>query len=246
MVLGYCVKHKKAHEMDNPKLDKIRGRYMLKGKCKETGVKMTKFVSKDDASKFESYASYSTRRRMKYDAEKTKGEVMPEPVAPEPVGETTWKPEPVVAEAPKEDVKEEPLPETKEPEKAEVKEAVSEEADGAEEKPMSPAETEVMEASDWDDEGAEEEPEEEEPEEKPEEAEEFATEDEEVEDYDEEEPEEELVEAESPQPRQPEPRYPFRFPPVDRGTALTIGGLAALFSIPFIIKAISKREQKPK
>lgn len=229
MATGYCVKCKKPHEMASPYLEKKNNRYLLKGKCQKTGIKMTKFVGKEEASKYESFATGDTKRQLKYDAGKIEKATVPEPpVYSPPPTAPVWQPEPVVAEAPK--------VEEKEPETVEEPEDTK--------KPMTPAEAEVMEATDWEE---PDEPIEAEEKESEEVAEEFAAEDEKEpeEEFDE---EEELVEAESPQPfphepgtGEPQPRYPF--PKLDRDMLLTVGGLAALFSIPFIIKAIGKKEQ---
>jgi len=228
MATGYCVKCKKPHEMASPYLEKKNNRYLLKGKCQKTGIKMTKFVGKEEASKYESFATGDTKRQLKYDAGKIEKATVPEPpVYSPPPTAPVWQPEPIVAEAPKVEEKPEPVKESEEP------------------KPMTPAEADVMEATDWEE---PDEPIEAEEKESEEVAEEFAAEDEEPEEEPDEE--EELVEAESPQPfpsqpePEPQPRYPW--PKLDRDMMLTVGGLAALFSIPFIIKAVSSKKEPPK
>jgi len=52
MIMGYSVKAKKKVEIIDPEISKtVKGGYIAKGKCPETGITVCAMMSKDNAEK---------------------------------------------------------------------------------------------------------------------------------------------------------------------------------------------------
>lgn len=251
MVKAYCVKCRKTHDMGTPKLVKKKGRYMLRGKCPHSSIMMTKFIKKEHAKEYEAYAPYETKMKIKYDAGRMSQVALP----PAPEATVPVPAEPVAADAPDTDTSEvgvweepsdaEVTADAPVEEPANVEESLTGEVPEAEDEPVGELDPNAEVAGEEyaaEDDGAvredadeafEDEPEFEKTEEEYA-AEEYAEEPEDAEaegedeDYEDEEPVTE--EAEAP-----------LIPGISRDTAITIGGLAVLFSIPLLLKALTKK-----